>query len=81
MIQYFSKESSLQLKEIPNLKAPNKITRICYPHNLIRKIPNSLLSAHNITLIDLSHNKLNKIEKIFHLPKLAILDLSSNLIT
>lgn len=72
--------SPVKLREIPPLVTPLKISQMNYSHNDIRNIPPHISSAINLQILDLSHNKISKIEFIFTMKELKYLNMSHNLI-
>ena len=86
-MNYFTREDSskksqhYKLKDIPNLVSPQKISQLNFSHNDIRGIPIHIVNAVNLQILDLSHNKIGKIEHIFKLTTLKFINFSHNLIS
>ncbi len=76
-----SKSGDCRLKEIPHFTSPEKISQLNFSHHEIRIIPQHIMSVVNLQIIDLSHNKISRIEHIFGVSSLKFLNLSHNLIS
>lgn len=86
MSSYFAREEgrgkqdSIKIKEMPHLTSPERISQLNFSHNDIRTIPLHIASACNLQIIDLSHNKISKIDHICRIASLKFINLSYNLI-
>lgn len=76
-----NRTDNYKIKEIPHLNSPQKISQLNFSHNDIRAIPHHITHAVNLQLIDLSHNKITKIEHLWEVTSLKFINLSHNLIT
>lgn len=70
----------LRLRQLPNLAAPGRLSQLNFSRNDIRCLPPRLADAQQLQMLDLSHNKIARIELLGAIPSLKFLNLSHNLI-
>jgi len=69
------------IEEIKGLETMKELTTLYLHHNQIREIGTRLSQNSNLVILNLSHNRLKKIENITELTQLKTLDISHNLLT
>jgi Leucine-rich repeat (LRR) protein len=66
---------------VPRLTSPERISQLNFSFGDIRAVPAHIVSASNLQILDLSHNKISKIEYVCAITSLKFINLSYNLIS
>lgn len=66
---------------MPRLNSPERISQLNFSFGDIRAVPSHIVSAKNLQILDLSHNKISKIEYVSAISSLKFVNLSYNIIS